>query len=67
MFGNDWDRYQAQQATYNLMRIALRPKFILLWFLIGLCLNFFVSTNNKTSTNSHAVQTSLPITQAKTK
>jgi hypothetical protein len=45
---NDWERYHAQQASYNLIAIVLRPKVFLFFMLMGLVLQLSMEPEGAT-------------------
>lgn len=46
---NDWDRYYAQQANYNLIAIVFRPKVFLFLVLMGLVLQLSIGHKDSSS------------------
>ena len=40
---NNWERYQMQQASYNLIAIVTKPKVIVLFLVLGFLMQLYFS------------------------
>ncbi len=50
---NDWERYHAQQASYNLITIVFHPKVFLFLMLMGLVLQFSMEHKDNNPSSAH--------------